>query len=225
MSNGLFVTGTDTGVGKTFCSVKLIEALQSNNVTACGFKPIASGAEVVAGSLRNSDAERLLESGSVEIPYRTINPYAYRPAVSPNIAEKQAGQMASLALIESCYNEIAEQVDFVVVEGAGGWCTPLSDNFNSVDLVSLLKIPVVLVVELKLGCINHAVLTLNALRNDEVDVVGWIINGPLQQMENIEEVVNSLMARISIPLLARVDNLSSANATVPEFNLKTILDI
>ena len=147
--NGFFVTGTDTEVGKTRVSVALIELLQQQGKTVAGMKPIASGCENTPEGLRNEDAIALIKQANIELPYDVINPYAFEPAIAPHIAAEQAGITIDLSLIKQCYQDIQQQADAVVVEGAGGWLVPLNKQHTMADLAVQLELPVILVIAIR----------------------------------------------------------------------------
>jgi dethiobiotin synthetase len=171
---GVFVTGTDTGVGKTLVSVSLVKALALHRVRVCAMKPIASGSERTAAGLRNADALALAEACNVEAPYETINPYCFEPAVSPHIAAEEAGIEVDLPLIEAAFEALLDTADVVVVEGAGGWYAPIGPSKSMADVPRLLDVPVLLVVGLRLGCLNHALLTKEAIDASGAEFAGWV---------------------------------------------------
>ena len=204
---GVFILGTDTGVGKTVCSLQIIQAIQTKGKTACGFKPVASCADYINGQLINDDALRLQKSSSVALDYKTINPYVYPEPVSPNIAADYNNNPIDLLKIQHCYKEIVSAADYVIVEGVGGWRTPITEQISSVDLVRQLNIPVILVVGLKLGCISHALLTYEAMKADGIQILGWVANGPISELEATEEIITTLLKSMAIPLIGKVPAL------------------
>lgn len=219
----VFIAGTDTSIGKTVISKIIIQYLQAKKKTVCGFKPIASGAELVNGILVNDDAIQLQSAGSVKLDYGTINPFVYELPVAPNIAARGANRTVDLSKIQQCYEQIKRTVDYVVVEGVGGWRSPITDNFSSVDLVRSLKIPVILVVGLRLGCINHALLTAESMMSDKVNILGWIANGPWDFMLAENEVCDSLEHLLSIPCIGRVHNIEMSSKPALELDLSFLL--
>ncbi len=176
LAKGIFVTGTDTGVGKTWVTVALMEAIKRQGRQVSGMKPIASGAKIINGRLMNDDARLIMQYCSAPTEYELINPVLFEPPVAPAIAAKQANVTISLEEIKAAYSQLAVTCHNVVVEGVGGWRVPISDSFGSVDIVNELKIPVIIVVGLRLGCINHAILTAEAIRADGVNLCGWVSN-------------------------------------------------
>lgn len=177
MSHGVFVTGTDTGIGKTLCSSALLVALRASGLRAAGMKPVASGCRETTHGLRNDDAEMLLAHSEPDIEYALINPYALATPIAPSIAAMDAGIRIDVDILHAAYIALAERTDAVVVEGVGGWAVPLSDALMQADLVRALALPVILVVGMRLGCINHAVLSARAICADGCQLLGWIANG------------------------------------------------
>jgi len=163
-----FITGTDTGIGKTWCSVALIKQLKQQGLRVAGMKPIASG--------KNSDAEQILAASGLDLPYDLINPYAFEPAIAPHIAAQQVGQAIELKVIIDKYKQLATLADAVVIEGAGGWRVPINASQSFKDMVLAINAKVILVVGLRLGCINHALLTAEAIQRDGCTLAAWIAN-------------------------------------------------
>ncbi len=176
MKAGMFVIGTDTGVGKTLVSVSLVKALVQHGLRVSAMKPVASGSEQTPAGLRNADALALAEASNVTVPYATLNPYCFEPAISPHIAAEEAGVRVLPSVIRDRYQALASQADFVVVEGAGGWYSPLSAEYTMSDLPCWLDLPVLLVVGLRLGCLNHAHLTRVAIEAAGCELAGWVAN-------------------------------------------------
>ena len=201
MAKGLFITGTDTGVGKSWVSAALIHALSQRGLRVAGMKPIASGCVQTPAGLRNEDALLLQHHASVAIDYETINPYAFAPAIAPHIAAQLAGQPIELETISHRYHQIATQADWVVVEGVGGWSVPIGPTTLLPTLVQQLRLPVVLVVGLKLGCINHALLSVAQIERDGLPLLGWVANSlePAMAMEQYN--ITTLQQLIHAPLL------------------------
>jgi len=206
---GLFVTGTDTGCGKTEVALGLMAALQARRLRVGGMKPVASGCAATPGGLRNPDAERLQWQASREVPYDLVNPFAFAPPVAPHIAADAAGVRIAPQVIQSAYGELAGRFDLLVVEGVGGWAVPLGPGFLVSDLPVLLDLPVVMVVGLRLGCLNHALLTHAAMRRAGVRIAGWVANQIEPQMAFVEENLAALLERIDAPLLGRLPRLAS----------------
>lgn len=171
-----YVTGTDTGIGKSVASAALLHALRLRGLRAVGMKPVASGCERTNAGWRNEDA-LILQQASDPVPfYADVNPYALPQPLAPELAAADAGVAIELAPIVAAYERLAAQADAIVVEGVGGWAAPLTPDIDQVDLVRALQLPVVMVVGLRLGCINHARLTARAIVADGADLVGWIAN-------------------------------------------------
>jgi dethiobiotin synthetase len=192
LPNGIFVTGTDTGVGKTLVSVSLVKALVRHGLRVAVMKPIASGSERTFEGLRNADAMALAEASNVPVPYASINPFCFEPAISPHIAAEEAKIDVNLNVIRSRFEALASGSDFVVVEGAGGWYAPISRTQSMADLPKSLGIPALLVVGLRLGCLNHAVLSKEAIAARGVEWAGWIANALDPTLERAAENLSSL---------------------------------
>jgi dethiobiotin synthetase len=190
--NGLFVTGTDTGVGKTLVSVSLVKALVRHGLRVSVMKPLASGSEHTPSGLRNADALALAAASNVAVPYAAINPYCFEPAVSPHIAAEEAKIAVDVGLIKSRFEALAAGAEFVVVEGAGGWYAPISRTQSMADLPKSLQLPVLLVVGLRLGCLNHALLTKEAIEASGVEFAGWVANAIDPTLERAAENLSSL---------------------------------
>jgi dethiobiotin synthetase len=216
----LFVTGTDTEVGKTRISVALIEKLKQQGKTVAGMKPVASGCEVTAEGLRNEDALALQEQANVDLSYDLVNPYAFEPAIAPHIAAQLADVDIDVTLLQKRFYEIQVQAESVVVEGAGGWFVPLDDKLTLADLAVRLGLPVVVVVGIRLGCINHALLTLAAIKQSGLPIYGWVANHCLEaKRSETDEIITSLKQRISEPCLGVVPYLSEGDKAWDYINL------
>jgi dethiobiotin synthetase len=202
LSPAIFVTGTDTGVGKTLVAVALVRALVQLGLRVAVMKPIASGARSTAEGLRNDDATVLAAAANVDADYRTINPYCFIPPISPHIAAKEAGIAINLALIRDRFHALAALADFVVVEGAGGWYAPISATHTMADLAQALDIPALLVIGLRLGCLNHALLTKREIEARGVAFAGWVANGVDAAFERRDENLASLESLLEQPPLA-----------------------
>ncbi len=183
LRQSLFVAGTDTGVGKTWVATRLLQALAASGLRAAGMKPVAAGAEATPDGLRNDDALALAAAGNVVIPYETLNPYCLAEATSPHIAAQNAGISIDIEVIVARYAMISSKSDVVVVEGAGGWLAPIgepaapgSTGPTMADVAAALGLPVLLVVGMRLGCISHALLTVDSIRARGLTVAGWIAN-------------------------------------------------
>jgi len=218
-----FVTGTDTGVGKTWVSCSLMRALIGEGLRVVGMKPVASGAEMHAGQLRNEDALRLLETSNVEAPYEWINPYCFAPAIAPHIAAQQAGTAISLDVINSAYQRLTELADVVVVEGVGGWVVPINTTKTMADIAVMLNIPVILVVGMRLGCLNHAILTAQSIRSCTLPLCAWVANSPDPVMPAWQENIDTLKSFIPAPLAGVMPHYtSSTQVTDFHFDLNAL---
>ncbi len=204
MSKGLFITGTDTHVGKTRVSVGLLEWFKQRGATVLGMKPVASGCEKSFGQLRNADALLLQENASFRVDYELINPYAFEPAIAPHLAANQLGCAIEMNLILQRYGLLAEQADLIVVEGVGGWQVPFSDDYGVGDLAHRLNLPVIIVVGLRLGCLNHALLTFAAVQSSGCEILGWVANQLDPGFRYLEENVATLDKKLAAPMLAMV---------------------
>jgi dethiobiotin synthetase len=173
---GIYVTGTDTGIGKTIASVALLHALRASGLAAVGMKPVASGCVHTALGWRNEDALALQAASQPSHPYDIHNPFALPEATAPQLAARRAGVTVSLARLQQAYASLSVGADVVVVEGAGGWLAPLADGLEQSQLARALALPVVLVVGLRLGCLNHARLSARAIAQDGLPFAGWIGN-------------------------------------------------
>lgn len=202
----VFVTGTDTEVGKTCISVALIEKLKQQGKSVAGMKPIASGCELTAEGLRNADALALMQHANHGLDYNTVNPYAFEPAIAPHIAASKIGDVIDVTLIQKQFYKIQAEVDCVVVEGAGGWLVPLNDELSMADLAVRLGLPVVVVVGIRLGCINHALLTIESIKLSGLPIAGWVANHCNEGHET-DEIIASLKQRIAVPCLGTVPYL------------------
>ena len=188
-ARGVYITGTDTGIGKTFVSCALLHALRAEGLRAVGMKPVASGCERTDEGWRNDDALRLLAASDPQPDYALVNPYALPAPTAPELAACDVGVEVSLPPLRVAFDALTAVADVVVVEGVGGWAAPLSPRLDQSDLVHALELPVVLVVGLRLGCINHARLSVRAIRADGGQLLGWIGSAIDPQFERSEETV------------------------------------
>ncbi len=176
MKQAFFITGTDTGVGKTYVACKLIHDYVAQGHKVVGMKPVAAGCEFVDGEWVNEDVLRLTQASNVKAPRELVNPYSFTAPIAPHIAAEQAGVEIEIAVIKQAFDKLAAMADIVIVEGAGGFLVPLNHRQSMADLAAALDIPVILVVGMKLGCINHALLTLEAIKARQLYLHGWIAN-------------------------------------------------
>jgi dethiobiotin synthetase len=205
MARGVFITGTDTGIGKTRVACALLRALRVEGICAAGMKPVASGCAPTARGLRNDDAEALRLAAARDDEYALVNPYALAEPIAPHLAAQLDGVEVELATIKKAYQKLADRADFVVVEGVGGWAVPLSPTLMQDDLVRALKLPVILVVAIKLGCINHALLSARAIDGDGCQFAGWIANMVEPNFSAAAQTLMTLAERVSAPCLATLD--------------------
>lgn len=201
---GFYLTGTDTGIGKTFAGVALLHALRARGLRAIGMKPVASGCARIDGQWRNDDALALQAASYLRPDYGDVNPYALPAATAPEIAAREAALDIALPKIETAYRKLQAQSDVVIVEGVGGWAAPLSPSLDQIDLVRALDLRVVLVVGLRLGCISHARLTTRAVEADGATLAGWIASDIDPAMEHRDAYFASLCSRIDAPCLGRL---------------------
>jgi len=204
MANGFFITGTDTGVGKTVVSESLIRHFIAKGERVIGMKPVASGAHGVDGNLRNEDAISLINASNVSADYAQINPYCFAEPIAPHIAAEKSGTTISVTQILKCYRELAGKSDRVIVEGVGGWEVPIDPATTMADVALQLQLPVIMVVGLRLGCINHALLTAQSITSKGCRLIGWIANQIDPGMSSIQENVHAIETRLKRPLLAQV---------------------
>ena len=202
----IFITGTDTGCGKTFISVALIAALQTTGLRVAAMKPVASGCVRTAAGLRNADALALLAQADVKLPYEVINPYAFEPPIAPHIAARQAGVQIDPGVIEQRLRQLQERADMVIVEGVGGWQVPLNERDSVATLAAGLAAPVLLVVGMRLGCINHALLSGQAVRASGCSLLGWVANSPHKPMPSEQENRAAIGSWLGMPCLAAVSH-------------------
>lgn len=207
MSKGFFITGTDTEIGKTWCSTGVMAKLQLQGYSVVGMKPIASGCSETHEGLRNDDALLLQQQASITIDYDLVNPYHFLPAIAPHIAAEQAGTRIKVGKIVEKYLQLRERANYTIVEGVGGWQVPLNDEEGVAELAQALKLPVILVVGLRLGCINHALLTAESIRANGCQLAGWIANTPAKPMTQQTENIRAIAQRINVPLLGVVPHL------------------
>lgn len=203
---GLFIAGTDTGIGKTLIACALLRGLAGVGLRVVGMKPVAAGARSRSGVWYNDDVEQLRAAANVDAPRQTINPYCFAPPIAPHIAAREAGVSVSMAVIARNYARLAALSDMVVVEGVGGLLVPLGPRLGAAAIPERLDLPVVLVVGLRLGCLNHALLTVEAAQQRGLRLAGWIANAIDPKMARRTENLDALRQRIPVPLLGIVRN-------------------
>ncbi|SEO91238.1 dethiobiotin synthase [Aquisalimonas asiatica] len=209
---GLFVTGTDTEVGKTVVGCSLLAGLNALGVSTAAMKPVASGCERTANGLRNEDALALMEVASVRHGYDRVNPVALEPAIAPHLAAIEAGITVDVPGLAAAARALAAEADLLLVEGAGGWRVPLTGSVGFADLAAALGYPVVLVVAVRLGCINHALLTAEAVQRDGLHLAGWVANIMNPQEPRLEQQLETLRTRLPAPCLGTLPWAPEASA-------------
>ena len=200
MRRGIFIAGTDTEVGKTHVTCRLLKQLRGEAIDAVGMKPIASGMEIVEGRMANQDIEMIWQASGESLSRELINQYAYQPFIAPHLAAARQAEIITIDVIDRALAELEQRSDVVIIEGAGGLMTPINRNQTFLDLVHALDLVVVLVVAIRLGCINHALLTQNALKKAGIPFVAWVAN----YVENVEqnpEVIETLQLFLDAPML------------------------
>lgn len=200
--HGIFVTGTDTNVGKTLVASALLRSFVLSGLRAVGMKPVATGCRADGPDRSNEDVAALIAASNVRVPVDLINPYCFEPAIAPHLAAQQAGSTISLARVRECYLALASRADRVVVEGAGGLLVPLSAREDFCDLALDLDLSVVLVVGMRLGCLNHALLTAEAIRSRGLPFAGWVANRIDSAMPFFEDNLETLRQKLPAPLIA-----------------------
>ncbi|HKM96381.1 MAG TPA: dethiobiotin synthase [Buttiauxella sp.] len=211
-----FVTGTDTEVGKTVASCALLQAATDAGYRTAGYKPVASGSEMTPAGIRNSDAQALQRNSSVKLDYEQVNPFAFLEPTSPHIVSAAEKRPIELSTISAGLEALASRADWLQVEGAGGWFTPLSQTATFADWVIQEQLPVILVVGVKLGCINHAMLTAHAVQNAGLHLVGWIANDVQPTGKRHAEYIATLREVLNAPMLGEIP-------FCPQLNEETLL--
>lgn len=221
MAQGFFVTGTDTGVGKTLVSASLLHAFAARGYSTVGMKPVASGCEPEGTGMKCEDVEALKAQATVAAADDLINPYALRPPIAPHIAAEQRRVHIDKARILSAYQSLSALADMTVVEGVGGFRVPLGADWDTADLAVLLGLPVILVVGMRLGCISHALLTAESVLTRGLPLAGWVANRIDPDMEVFEANLAALEDRVPAPLLGVVDYMAVPDVTVSSAALST----
>jgi dethiobiotin synthetase len=221
-AQGIYVTGTDTGVGKTVASCALLHALRVRGLHAVGMKPVASGCERIGGIWRNEDARALIEASAVRTGYALHNPFALPAATAPQLAARDAGVAVTLAPIQAAYTALQAQADAVVVEGVGGWAAPLADGFEQADLVRALRLPVILVVGLRLGCLSHARLTARAIEADGIALPGWIGSTVDPDFDRRDDYLQLLRDALPVPCLGVLPHGDDAAAMASHLDVAVL---
>lgn len=212
MAQGYFITGTDTDVGKTLAAAAMLQAARQRGLRCFGLKPLAAGAEVTATGEGNGDALLLMQHSSVKLSYAQVNPVLLADPIAPHIAAQREGRSIRVdRLVGYCRGALMTPADLVVVEGAGGWRVPLNRNETLADLAQELRLPVILVVGMRLGCLNHALLTAEAIAADGLVLAGWVANQVDPAMSCYRENLDTLRSLLRAPLLAEIPHLSGAS--------------
>ena len=219
MSSAFFVTGTDTGVGKTLVTCALLHATRRLGLTAVGMKPIAAGVE---DDGRNDDVVQLLAASSVQPPLEWVNPYLYVPPIAPHIAAAEAGRPIAIEVIRQAFERLRPLADVVWVEGVGGFRVPLDARTDTADLAQRLAAPVVLVVGMRLGCLNHALLAAEAISNRGLTLAGWVANRIDPAMARFEANLETLQTRLNAPLLGVVPYGARPDQAAPGLRLEQL---
>ncbi|GAB2663786.1 dethiobiotin synthase [Vibrio panuliri] len=209
MIDAFFIAGTDTDVGKTVASKAILNALKEKGLNTIGYKPVAAGSEKTEQGMRNSDALYLQGAATVEVAYEDVNPYALELPASPHIAAKRENVEIDYDVLSNKLTQHKANADIVLVEGAGGWRVPVSDSDCLSTWVQREKLPVVLVVGIKLGCLSHALLTLDAIKADGLDVVGWVANRINPGTEHYAEIIDMLEQKIDAPKIGEIPYVPS----------------
>ncbi len=226
MANAFFITGTDTDSGKTLVSCGLLAAARQLGMSTAGIKPVAAGAKETPDGLRNEDALLLQAQTSLPISYEQINPILLQSAIAPHLAALEENRRLSAERITGfCRGVLMQRPDFAVLEGAGGWRVPLNERETLADVAVALKLPVILVVGMKLGCLNHALLTAEAIERDGLQLAGWVANSPQPEMARYTENLQTLQQRLRCPLLGEVpfQPVISPDQVASCLNLQTLL--
>ena len=222
MNTGFFITGTDTDVGKTLVTGALLHAYARQGKKVIGMKPVAAGCEAIPGGLRCDDVVQLRANSNVAAPLNLVNPYSFAPPIAPHIAALQSGTEIDLDHIVSCFQVLRELADVVLVEGAGGLMVPLNATQDIADLAVMLDLPVILVVGMRLGCINHTLLTVQAIRQRNLQIAAWVANQIDPEMRVFDDNLQTLEARLNVPLLGVIPYQTNANPSTVSacFNLE-----
>ena len=213
MNHAWFVTGTDTDVGKTLVSCALLHALRARGLSAVGMKPVASGCRMTAEGARHADAEALIAASGVSVEYALVNPYALPVATAPHLAAQAAGIVISIETITQTFAQLQTRAQAIVVEGVGGWLVPLDATHSMAEVAVRLHLPVVLVVGIRLGCLNHALLTVAAIEHAGCRLAGWVANRLSSDADGVlKDYVVALSERLPAPLVGEIPYMRGASA-------------
>lgn len=208
---GFFITGTDTDAGKTLVTLALMEKIKLSGYSVAAIKPVAAGVTQYPQGRFNEDAVLLQRQSTLNMDYDEVNPYLFEPAIAPHIAAEKSQVKVKLERIETVYKKFTSKTDYLFVEGAGGWLVPLNNDTDMSDIPSRLGLSVILVVGLKLGCINHARLTMQAIKSAGCDVAGWVGSQVDADMQYVDENIKSLMQYLDAPCLGIIPFLKLVN--------------
>ena len=204
MIDAFFIAGTDTDVGKTVASKAILNALAEKGLNTIGYKPVAAGSDKTENGFRNSDALFLQAAATVDVEYDDVNPYALELPASPHIAARRENVSIEYSVLSDKLAQHKTNSDIVLVEGAGGWRVPVSENDCLSTWVQQEKLPVVLVVGIKLGCLSHAMLTLDAIKADGLEVIGWVANRVNPGTEHYAEIIEMLEQKVDAPKIGEI---------------------
>jgi dethiobiotin synthetase len=198
MKQAFFITGTDTDVGKTYVACKLINDYVAQGYKVVGMKPVAAGGDFVDGKWLNEDVLKLEAASNVKAPREFTNPYSFKEAIAPHIAAEKAGVEIKIDVIQQAFKHLSDMADVVIVEGAGGFLVPINGKETMADLVVALNIPIILVVGMKLGCINHSLLTVEAIQARNLHLHGWVANQIVPKMPFLDENITTLTQKMQL---------------------------
>lgn len=218
----IFVAGTDTGVGKTHVTCRILRRLREQGINAAGAKPVASGMQSVNGEWLNEDIQAICEAAGSQFGPELINQYRYKPYIAPHIAAAERGETIDMGVIMDGFRRLAARAELVVVEGAGGLMTPLNERHTFLHLMRRLNLPVILVVAIRLGCINHALLAQQGLESAGIPLLAWVANYPAADTVRDIAVEESLVSRLNAPLLGVIP-WSSASVNVEMADLVRLI--
>jgi dethiobiotin synthetase len=222
---GFFITGTDTEIGKTTATVALMRALKQQGYEVAGMKPVAAGCRLTAQGLHNDDALILKQEATVNVAYELVNPFAYQPPIAPHIAAAQVRRPITIEPIVAAYQQIASQAEVVVVEGIGGWAVPISDRQTMADVARALDLPIILVVGIRLGCLNHALLTYENIIHKTCTAGGWIANMLGEDNPVAAQNIDYLKQALPVPYLGTLAYLPGNEPHQPTaLNLTPLLE-
>jgi len=226
MNKGFFVTGTDTEVGKTLVSSGIIRLFADAGQKVVGMKPIASGSVQTEEGLRNEDAENLIAQSNCELPYEMVNPYCFEPPIAPHIAARRVDQRIEVEKIISAYNELRDAADVVIVEGVGGWMVPIDGRQTMADVAVEMNLPVIMVVGVRLGCINHALLTYESIKASGLEFKGWVANIIDPNVSMVPEILDAIQIKMHEPLLGLIPPMKNVDASqVSQCLAKDLVDL